>query len=94
MARKPGPMGNIGDETFNRTNSELSDAEAELLTRTSVDWEALRPNIQDQATFDKLIEAVKQSTARNENLAELKNRIIDIGEAGISIASTVAKLIP
>ena len=90
--RKPGRMKDLGDETVNETDAELADEEAALLLRTDVDWERLRPKISDQPTYDRLIAAVQEATRRNESMAQLRNRLKDLGTAGMSLAKKVAGL--
>ena len=93
MARKPGRMANLGNQTFERTNVELSDDEAHLLLTTNIDWEKLRPEVADQEVYDKLIAVVEESTQKNESIALLKIRLKAIGKEGFSLAKKVADLI-
>jgi len=94
MARKPGRMASLGDKSRDKTNLELSDTEASLLLSTTIDWEALRPQVTDQQTYDRLIEQVKLATANNENLAQLKVRLETLGKEGWQLAQKIIKLIP
>ena len=94
MARKPGRMASLGDKARDRTNLELSDTEANILLSTTIDWEALRPQVTDKQTYDRLIEQVQQATANNEDLAQLKNRIETLGKEGVQLAKTIIELIP
>lgn len=93
MVRKPGRMANIGNDTFERTNIELSDDEVNLLITTSIEWESFRPKVSDQELYDKLIAAVEESTQKNENLAMLKTRLETLGKEGLALAKKVAGLI-
>ena len=94
MARKPGRMASLGDKARDETNRELSDTEANILLSTTTDWKALRPKVADQETFDKLIEQVQQATANNEDIAQLKTRIENLGKEGWALAKKVIELIP
>jgi len=93
MARQPGRMGKLGDETYKKTNIELADQELQVLLQSSSRWEELRPQIHDQETYDRLISAVQQATANNENLAQLRARIETLGKEGWAVAGKVIELI-
>lgn len=93
MARKPGRMAGLGKKTFERTDAELSDEEAQVLLSTSVNWEDLRPKVADQEVYDKLIKVVNKATKNNESLAQLKNRLESLGKEGLKVAKKVADLI-
>jgi hypothetical protein len=92
MSRKPGRMGQMGQRTISRTNEELADAELTLLLSTTVDWEKLRPLINDDATYNKLINVVQKSTTNNENLAHFKSRVVALGKAGWNVARKIIEL--
>ncbi len=53
---------------------------------------AVSPEITSAETYAKLITIVKAASAANISQAELKNRIIALGEVGIKIARQVAPL--
>ncbi len=73
---------------------ELLNDELEALKRlTQTDLEKLRPQLKDQATFDQLLAAVKESTQQNENLAQLKERLEGVGVQLIRVAKEAAKLL-
>ena len=88
-----GGMGKLSKKTKERVDAELADREASVLAATSVNLESLRPRISDQESFDKLIAAVKQSTQKNESLAQLKQRIMDLGEGVVKIAKEAAAIV-
>lgn len=94
MARQPGRMGKLGDETYEKTNLELADQELQVLIQSSSRWEELRPLIHDQETYDRLISMVQQATANHENLAQLRARIDTLGKEGWALARKVIELIP
>lgn len=93
MARKPGRMANIGNATIKRTNAQLSGIELNVISSTSIDWVSLKPQITDQASYDKLIKAVNESTQHNENIGLLKERLEDLGEGVISVAKKVYEIV-
>lgn len=80
-------------ETRKKVDETLKDREVELLRITNVDLESVRPQIADDASFNKLIEAVNEATQRNEKLADLKKHIIDLGEEVIRVAKEIAGII-
>ena len=94
MARKPGRMAAKGKRTFDRTDAELADQELQLLMDTDIDWDSLRPEVSDQEAYDELIAAVKEATAQNENIAQLKERLTSLGEGGVALIKKVVRLIP
>jgi len=94
MVRKPGRMANLGNKTFDRTDDELSDDEALLLLNTNINWEELRPEVTDHEVYDKLINIVQEATQKNENLAQLKDRLKTLGKEGFAVAKKIIKLIP
>lgn len=93
MTRRKGRMGDLGDETFKRTDKELSDEEARVLLISEANWNELRPMVTDPELYDELISEVLESTRKNENLARLKGRIEKLGEKGIKMAKEVIDLI-
>jgi len=86
-------MDDLADKAEQETNEALRDTELKLLLETRIDWNALRPQIADQETYDTLIAAVQSATAQNESIAQLKARIVALGSAGIAVAGKVVQLI-
>jgi hypothetical protein len=77
-----------------READELLDDELEALKRaTMTDMERLRPQVGDAAMYQKLIDAVRASTQRNEDIAQLKTRLETLGSKAIAVARTVAGLL-
>ena len=94
MPRKPGPMGKKGNETLKRTDRELADEALKVLLITDIDWEKLRPQISDQAVYDKLIIAVEEATGKNRDIALLKTRLQALGKEGWTLAKKVIETLP
>ena len=88
-----GGMGRLSRKTRDKVDAELKEEETAVLARTQVDLESLRPRVSDQESFDKLVAAVKVSTTSNENFAELKQRIVDLGEGAVKVAKEVAGIL-
>jgi len=69
-----------------------TDLEA-LKNATKTDIEGLRPKVEDQETYDRLIAVVEESTRNNESLAQLKGRIEKLGATALSLAKSVVRLL-
>lgn len=86
-------MGGLGDKTAAEVDAELKDEELKVLASTAVDWETLRPQINDPKKYDELMAVVKDSTANNESVVRLRQRIAGLGKGAISVAKKVVELI-
>ena len=64
-----------------------------LKNATKVDLDNLRPKITDKATYDKLIANVDQATDNNMKIAQLKENLKALGQAGIDVVKQAAKLL-
>lgn len=93
MVRSKGRMTGLSKGAVDETNRELSEVEAALLLSTEVDLESLRPQVTETETYDQLIEIIKQSTADNEDLAQLNERIKTLGQEGWKVTKKVIKII-
>lgn len=73
---------------------ELLDADLQALKKATLsDMEVLRPKVSDKEAFEKLIGAVKESTSRNESMAQLKNRLEKAGGQVMQIAKESVELL-
>jgi len=86
-------MGDLSKSTAQQTNEALKDQELELLAETTADWDKMRPQIADQATYDALIREVQAATAQNESIAQLRGRIEALGTQGMAVAKKVLELL-
>jgi hypothetical protein len=86
-------MGNLGRESADRTDTQLAQREAELIMATSIDLESLRPQVSDPQALELLIQAVNESTERNESIAQFQERVSSLGEAVMRVAGEVKSLI-
>jgi hypothetical protein len=86
-------MDRLADKTKAKTDALLKDDEARVLASTAVDLEELKPLISDHASFDALIKAVDESTAKNESIAQLKQRLTDLGAGVLAVAKEVAGML-
>jgi hypothetical protein len=82
----------LAAQSADAADAALKTDEVALLARTSVDLAALRPQVGDPASFDKLIAAVNESTRCNESIAQLKQRITDLGKGALAVAKEVAAI--
>jgi len=63
-----------------------------LLGLSREDLDQITPSTTDLETYDQLITVVKKASAANISKAELKNRVMELGEVAISISKRVPKL--
>ena len=75
-----------GDITRKKTERNLAEEETALLKRTASNLAALKPRISDPAEFDRLVAAVQESTANNESVAALQERLEALGEGVTKVA--------
>jgi hypothetical protein len=87
-----GGMDELAEATAQETNEYLKEREVLMLQSTKIDINSLRPQISDKESFDKLIQAVAESTKQNENIAALKDRLTGLGEGVVKVAKEVYKL--
>lgn len=88
-----GGMGGLSKKSRQAADAALKDRELELLLKTSIAIDALRPQVSDQAAFDQLIAAVNISRQRNENIGELRQRLSALGQGAIKVAREVLRFI-
>ncbi|GAH58722.1 unnamed protein product [marine sediment metagenome] len=81
------------EESSIRTDKLLENELESLRKATRSDLERLRPRIADEATYNRLIAIVEESTRLQENLAELKGRIESLGSKAIRSARDILKLL-
>jgi hypothetical protein len=82
----------LADQAADAADAALKNDEVALLARTAVDLNTLRPQVSDKASFDQLIAAVNESTRRNESIAQLQQRITDLGKGALDVAKEVAAI--
>ena len=63
-----------------------------LLGLSKSEIDALTPDTTDLETYDQLITVVKEASRANLQQAELKNRILSMGELAVKIANKVPSL--
>ena len=92
-ARMRAELEQQSEEAAKETDELLSKELDALRNATAADMESLKPKITDKETYDKLIDAVRQSTDNNESLAQLETRLKTIGTAVIKVAKEAVKLL-
>lgn len=79
-------------KSVKRVNAKLQDAEFAVLMSSTMNWETLRPQVEDSETYDKLIVEVQAAKAANENLAALQSRLEKLGTQGAAVIQKVIAL--
>lgn len=64
-----------------------------LLGLSKEDIDKITPDTTDLEIYAQLISVVKEASADNIDQAELKNRIIELGEVGVKIAKRIPALV-
>ncbi len=83
----------LAGESSANTDKLLANELQALADATSSDLEKLRPKITDKETYDKLIAAVKESSSRNEILAQLQSRLETLGKTAVTVGKEAVKLL-
>ncbi len=81
------------EDAAKETDEMLSEELDALKSATAADMESLKPKITDKETYDKLIDAVKESNDKNESLAQLGARLKALGETAIKVGKEAVKLL-
>jgi len=63
-----------------------------LLGLSKEEIDKITPDTTDLEIYDKLIAVVRRASANNISQAELKNRIMELGEVAVAISKRVIKL--
>ena len=87
-------LGDFAEDSVAATNKLLEQKEKELIRLTGIDLELFRPKISDAASFELLISAVREANEKNMAVAELKERIIGLGDSVLSVAAEIVAKIP
>ena len=86
-------MRNRARRTRERVDARLADIENDLIAATTLDWDSIRPDLVDQAEYDRLMEIVEKSTQRNENIGQFVSRLKELGEGGVALLEKVKTFI-
>ncbi|MDP8237781.1 MAG: hypothetical protein P9X24_01710 [Candidatus Hatepunaea meridiana] len=74
------------------THNELSESLKIILSETTPNMEALKQIVTDPEKYDRMIAAVEEASAKNENLAQLRDRLVKIGLKGAEILEVIVKI--
>lgn len=86
-------MDELGNQAAEQTNFSLSREQEALLVKTSVDLAALIPMVNDEQELLELRNVIHESTARNENCAQLVARLRATTQISQEVVSKVVRLI-
>jgi len=84
-------MDDIADDVANDVDAMFAAREAELLNNTTLNWDKIKPDLADDAEYDRLMAEVQKATDQNEDLGQLITRLEALGDAGIALAGKVKK---
>ena len=87
-------MDSIAKKSADVTDGILANREKELLSETSIDWEAMKPTIGSKADYEQLISVVAKATEHNESVGAVLDRLKKLGTDGIALAKKVKGLLP
>jgi len=89
-------MANLAKETRRKVDEAMSIIEEHVIKATTIDMASLRPQITDKEAFDQLLAVVKESTQKNNSIAELQEKISVLGtnvkNTAIEAASIIKKV--
>lgn len=96
MSRKDDLRKRLRDAS--RRSAEAADQELapeleKIRLANTVDLENLKPKISDSEAFEALVAAVRESTTRNETVAQLHGRLKKLGSGVIRVAKEAAGLL-
>lgn len=80
-------------EAAEKASEELRQEVEALRAATAIDLEALKPQVSDPKSYDKLLRAVQEATHRNESIAQLQARVKKLGKRVVSVAKEAADLL-
>ncbi|QMV14894.1 hypothetical protein [Vibrio spartinae] len=86
-------MDELGNQAAKQANLSLSREQEALLVKTSVDLDALAPLVYDKEELVALRNAIKESTERNENCAQLVARLQNTAQISNEIIGKVVNVI-
>ncbi len=85
-------MRNISAAAKNRADNKLKAREQEVLAATEFNWEAIKPKLRNSKEVKMLMDAVADSTDKNEAVGDVLKRLEALGGSGIELAKKIRKL--
>lgn len=86
-------MDELGNQAAAKANLSLSREQEQLLVKTSIDLNALTPLVSGEQELLTLRNVIKESTARNENCAQLVARLKSTTQVSQEVIGKVVSLI-
>jgi hypothetical protein len=86
-------MDELGNQAAAKANLSLSREQEQLLVKTSIDLNALTPLVNGEQELLTLRNVIKESTARNENCAQLVARLKSTTQVSQEVIGKVVSLI-
>ncbi|MGF1842200.1 hypothetical protein L4C39_03270 [Vibrio clamense] len=86
-------MDELGNQAAAKANLSLSREQEQLLVKTSIDLSALIPLVSGEQELLELRNLIKESTARNENNAQLVARLKSTTQVSQEVIGKVVSLI-
>jgi hypothetical protein len=86
-------MDDLAADAASEVDALFAAREAKLIAETTLNWERIKPELTDEAEYDRLMEAVGEATTRNESLGQLVERLKNIGAGGLALAEKVKKFV-
>ena len=82
-------MSKLAKKSAAKVNAKFAEREAKLIKDTSFNWEAIRPEIADDAEYAELMAVVQEATDNNESLGQLVGRLKALGAGGLALVDKV-----
>lgn len=79
--------------TRERIDARFAEIENNLLADTTLDWQSIRPELTDQAEYDRLMVIVNEATQRNESIGQLVDRLKALGSGSAELLAKVKKFV-
>lgn len=86
-------MRKISSAAKNRADIKLRAREQEVLAASEFDWESIKPKLRNNKEVKMLMDAVADSTDKNEAVGDVLKRLESLGGNGIELARKIIKLI-
>ncbi len=86
-------MDDLAEDAAREVDKIFAKREAQLIADTTFNWESIKPELEDDAEYDRLMAVVKESTKKNESLGQLVIRLKDLAEGGVALAEKVKNFV-
>ncbi len=86
-------MDDLAEDAAREVDKIFAKREAQLIADTTFNWESIKPELEDDAEYDRLMAVVKESTKKNESLGQLVTRLKGLAEGGVALAEKVKKFV-